>query len=275
MFTGLKQRILLGIYIFILISIPVGAFLASQATQTKSQASESKVTKPVTKLPKPSLNPAETFINTPGVSKPTSAPEVSTATSYGPTLSLKILIDGRPMSNQATKLFVGIVTGTNLQSPQYLLSFTVDMPASGQFDNISLAGLTVGNTYTAILKGDAQIATSSAFVMNPAVTNLNSGVALAMLSGDLNQDNVINNLDLQIVQAALGQTSSPADLNKDGIVNGIDLAILNKNLNKVGATGTWVSPPPKVATPSGSLAVDQAPPTGSPTGSGYWVWVPK
>lgn len=274
MFTSLKQRILLGIYIFIVISIPVGAYLASQVTQIKSQAQETKITKPITKQPKPTSSPnalAEQLANLPNLNQtplPSSSPAYST--SFGPTLSLKILIDGRPTNNQATKLFVGIVTGTNLQSPQYLLSFTVDVPASGQFDNISLAGLTIGNTYTAILKGDAQIATSSAFVMNPAVTNLNSGAALAMLSGDLNQDNVINDLDQKIVQAALGQKDVPADLNKDGIVNGIDLAILNKNLNKVGASGVWASTPKTTAS-------ENTPSVGSPEGSssGYWVWVPK
>lgn len=272
MFTSLKQRILLGIYLFIVISIPVGAYLASQATQIKSQAQETKITKPVTKEPKSTSAPLS--FSLPAVSSspiPDASESPAYSTSFGPTLSIKILIDGRPSNNQATKLFLGIITGTNLQAPQYLLSFTVDVPASGQFDNISLAGLTVGNTYTAILKGDAQIATSSAFIMNPAVTNLNNGLTLAMLSGDLNQDNVISDLDLKIVQAALGQKNVAADLNKDGIVNSLDLAIVNKNLGKIGASGAWASTP-HIATPSGSLAQEEAPPAG---GQGYWVWVPK
>lgn len=293
MFTSLKQRILLGIYIFVLVSIPVGAYLASQATNLNSKATQSSL--PVTKEPKSASDSAQTLqklaalwdTGTPRIPtpKPSSQPLASTttATSFGPTLSLKIQIDGRPASNESTKLFVGIIAGTSLQSPQYLLSFTVDVPASGSFDNLSLAGLTVGSTYTAILKGDAQIATSSAFTMSPAVTNLNGGQALTMLSGDLNQDNVVNSTDLQIAQAASGSTTGStnwnptADLNKDGAVNNVDLAIINNNMNQTGATGAWTSPPPKTASSSGSLATDaNTPPEGSPTGGqGYWVWVPK
>lgn len=293
MFSSLKQRILLGIYIFILLSIPIGAYLVSQATQIKSQASE---TKTITKAKSASDSAKETgklaaFLqanspaNNPSVKKSSPTPtststaleSTTIATSFGPTLNLKIQIDGRPAGNQATKLFVGIISGTNLQSPQYLLSFTVDIPANGEFKNLSLAGLSAGNIYTAILKGDAQIATSSAFTMSPSSTNLNSGQPVTMLSGDLNQDNVINQSDLTIAQSAAGQTSSPADLNKDGIVNSLDLAIINKNMGKTGATGAWQSTPPsKVATPSASLSGDSSPPTGGPNDpAGYWVWVPK
>lgn len=301
MFTTLKQKILLGAYIFVLLSIPIGAYLASSATQLKSKASE---TGTITKPKSATASAAEMEklagllggsqpggVNSP-VKKPSPAPTPSAlesttiATSFGPTLNLKIQIDGRPAGNQAVKLFVGIISGTNLQSPQYLLSFTVDVPAGGEFKNLSLAGLTVGNTYTAVLKGDAQIATSSAFTMSPSVTNLNSGQPVPMLSGDLNQDNVINQADLTIAQNALGQTSSAADLNKDGIVNSLDLAIINKNIGQTGATGTWYSTPPsQIATPSArldesakraSLSGESTPPTGGPDhSSGYWVWVPK
>lgn len=292
MFTTLKQRILLGIYIFIVISIPIGAYLASQATQVNSKASETP-RKTITKEPKSSSSPAQYLQNlaslksgAASLTNPTPSPEPQTtiATSYGPTMTAKVRIDGRPSTNESSRLFIGIISGTNTQSPQYLLSFTIDLPNSGSFDNLSLAGLTVGSTYTAVLKGDAQIATSSAFVMSPSVTNLNSGIPISMLSGDLNQDNVINSTDLQIAHAALGSTSksskwnATADLNKDGIVNNLDIAIINKNIGQVGATGTWQSTPPsKIATPSGSLATETSPPTGSPDGSsqGYWVWVPK
>lgn len=295
MFTTLSQRILLGVYIFILISIPVGAYLASQATQIKSKASGPQAKTTATQ-PKTATSSAKNLEKLSGSlnAKPTpatkpppagepvpSAPVI--ATSFGPTLSLKVQIDGRAKGNQAAKLFVGIISGAGLQNPQYLLSFTLNLPASGEFDNLSLAGLTVGSTYTAILKGDAQIATSSAFVMNPAVTNLNSGRPLSMLSGDLNQDNVINNSDLQIVQASFGSSSGSknwnpaADLNADGVINSVDLSIINKNMNKTGATGTWYSPPPvKNATPSGSLTEEFTPPSGSPSeSSGYWIWLPK
>lgn len=279
MFTSLKQRILLGVYTFIVISIPIGAYLASQATQTTSKATEPNLTKTITKEPKPATSSAKAgnyFSNYTPSSRPKDdqplAGTATLATSYGPTLTLQMKIDGRPLTNQSSRLFIGIILGTNLQTPQYLLSFTVDLPSSGSYTDISLAGLTAGSTYTAILKGDAQIATSSAFEMSPSVTNLNGGIPITMLSGDLNQDNIINSSDLTIAQGAIGQTSSPSDLNKDGIVNNIDLAIINKNMGRIGATGIWASTP-RIATPSASLA---NPPAGSPSGGqGYWVWVPK
>lgn len=300
MFTTLKQRIILGVYIFVIISIPIGAYLASQATQLSSKASGSKI---VTKEPKSATDSAKALqqlANSEGYfGKSLSSPRpeddqplagaTTLATSYGPTLSLKVHIDGRPLANQASRLFIGIISGTNTQNPQYLLSFTVDLPSSGTFENLSLAGLTVGSTYSAVLKGDAQIATSSAFVMNPSITNLNSGLPLVMLSGDLNQDNTTNATDLQIAQNAFGSTpnsskwNASADLNKDGIVNNLDISIINKNIGQIGATGVWYSTPPsKIATPSGSLAQDSNPvPSGTGAGSpddsssGYWVWVPK
>ena len=267
------------------ISIPVGAYLASRSIQTTSKANETQ-TKTITKEPKtatPSAKAGDYFSKYSPSSTPSPTPEPATvlATSYGPTLALKMRIDGRPLTDQSSRLFIGIILGTNLQTNQYLLSFTVDLPPSGSYTDISLAGLTVGSTYTAILKGDAQIATSSAFEMSPSVTNLNSGIPVTMLSGDLNQDNAINQADLAIAQGAFGQTSSPADLNKDGTVNNIDLAIINKNMGQTGASGIWASTP-RMATPSARLdesakrASLESPPVGSPSGGqGYWVWIPK
>ncbi len=297
MFSTLRERLILGIYVFVLLSIPIGTYLAAQATNLKSRASQPVSLKTITKEPPSATETAKylemlsggkapsgtTGPKPSGTAGSTPEPQTTIATSFGPTLSLKVQIDGRPLSNQATKLFVGIIAGTNLRNPQYLLSFTVNLPSNGQFTNLSLAGLTVGSTYTAVLKGEAQIATSSAFIMNPAVSDLNGGKLLKMLSGDLNQDNIINQADLDIAQSQFGQTNSAADLNKDKIVNGLDLAIISKNLGAIGATGTWSSTPPsKTATPSGSIAqqddpsLEPNPPTGSPTGSsGYWVWVPK
>lgn len=291
MFSTFKQRILLGIYIFIILSIPVGAYLASQSQTYKSSAQEAKpkVSKktilptpyPATDSAKQLLSLAEESTNTspatPGESEPTpgvSSPTI--ATSFGPTLSLTVTLEGRPKNNQATKLFIGILEGTLTSNPKFLLSFSVDLPASGEFSNLSLAGLTAGTQYTALLKGSAQIATSSAFVMTPTTTILNEGQPINMPTGDLNEDNTINAADYSIVQKLLGITSKSAgwnenaDFNKDGIINTFDLALLTKNMGKAGASGTWTSPLPKVATPSGNLATQQQSGIG-----GYWMWIPK
>lgn len=289
MFLSLKQRLLIGVYIFIIVSIPIGAYLAQEAKVFKSSANENK---PVSKsTPKSTLSPAQSLLKdaenkllssspTP-VSKPSpDSSTTTTATSFGPTLSLKITIEGRQSGNYATKLFIGIVEGALGENPKFLLSFTVDLPSSGEYSNLSLAGLSPGTNYTAMLKGDGQISASSSFTMSPAVTNLNNGAPINMLSGDLNEDNVVNSADLAILESALGATpkssnwNQDADYNGDGIINMFDLAILSNNVGKVGASGAWTSPVPKISSPSASLTSPAA--VGGPNNnSGYWMWVPK
>ncbi|MBI4035770.1 hypothetical protein HY383_02385 [Candidatus Daviesbacteria bacterium] len=297
MFSTFKQRLILGIYIFILLSIPAGAFLVSQyRTTVKSSAFEQKGVKPTLQIPpKPATPSARQLLNasqqaanstagstTASSSEPSPTPEGSSptiATSYGPTLSLKVALEGRAENNQTTKLFVGIAEGALTANPKFVLSFSVDLPASGQYSNLSLAGLTVGSNYTALVKGAAQIAGSAAFTMAPTITNLNDGVVINLTSGDLNEDNVINSTDYTIAQKAIGSTSKSAnwnetaDINRDGMVNTFDLGIISKNIGKTGDSGAWTSPIPKTSTPSAGLA---APPMGSPDGSdGYWLWLPK
>lgn len=291
MFSTFKQRLLLGMFIFIILSIPLGAYLVSQSKTYSSKASEPKLTKAVKNTPKPASSPnslakellslSKSSLSNPDNS-PSPLPEASSptiATSFGPTLSLKAALEGRPDSKQATKLFVGIVEGTLLANPKFLISFTVDLPDSGIFNNLSLAGLNSGTKYTALLKGAAQIATSSAFIMSPTVTNLNNGQPIDMPSGDLNEDNVINSADYTIAQKALGATQTStnwnklADLNIDGKVNVFDLALISKNLGQIGVSGAWTSPLPKVSTPSASLTQSAI---GSPDNTGgYWLWIPK
>lgn len=279
MFSTIKSRLLLATYIFILLSIPVGAFLASQNQTIKSKATET-IAKPIVKqTPKPAKSPAKELLNTSESNTSKTAPTPSPldsptiATTFGPTLSLKVIIQGRSSANQSTRLFLGIIDGILTSNPKFVLNFSVDVPASGEYTNFSLAGLTPGNKYTAIVKGRAQIATSSAFVMSPNVTNINDGQALNMLSGDLNDDNVISASDYSIAQKALNSTSKSnnwnanADFNLDGVINIFDLAIINRNMGQVGASGAWTSPIPKVATSSAAI---------NPPGAvgGYWVWIP-
>ena len=291
MFSTFKQRLLLGIYIFVLLSIPVGTYLVSQNQTIKSKAQEQKSTKKTVQItPKPTTSPAKELLKDsqgvtsaspePSTSSPSpSSPEI--ATSFGPTLSLKTTLEGRPEANQATKLFVGITEGSLTSNPKFLLNFTVDLPASGEYSNLSLAGLNPGSNYTALLKGSAQIATASAFTMSPNVTSLNDGQPLNLLSGDLNDDNVINSADYSIAKKALGAIptmtnwNENADFNSDGVINIFDLGFITKNMGQTGASGAWTSPIPKTASPSASLT---GPPIGGPTPNstgGYWLWIPK
>lgn len=275
MFSTFKSRLLLGIYVFIILSIPIGAYLASQNQTIKSTAQEVKSKPPIVKASPSSTSSAKQLLgdvrnNLPDETLPSSpSPSSPTiATSFGPTLSFKANLEGRPLKDQSTRMFVGIVEGNLTTNPKFLLSFTVDLPASGEYSNLSLAGLSPGSNYTTLLKSSAQIATSSAFIMAPTVSRLNNNAPLTLLSGDLNDDNVINSADFSIAQKSLGQTGV-ADLNLDGIINAFDLSIIIKNLGQTGASGAWTSPLPKVATPSGGLT----PPAGSE--SGHWIWVPS
>lgn len=287
MFATLKQKLLLGVYVFILLSIPIGAYLASQRQTTQSSAKEQKATKGVVSTsPKSATPSAKQLLGSSQAAAKDSSPSPDSsslpqiATSFGPTLSFKTILEGRPVNNQAAKMFVGIIDGDLTNSPKFLLSFTVDLPASGQYSNLSLAGLNPGSRYTAILKAPAQIATSSAFTMSPTVSHLNDDNTLNLISGDLNEDNVINSADYSITRKGAGLTpdssdwNENADLNKDGLINTFDLAIIAKNIGQVGASGAWTSSVPKVASTSATL---NTLPVGGPSdaGSGYWVWVPR
>ncbi|MBI2597098.1 hypothetical protein HYW41_03000 [Candidatus Daviesbacteria bacterium] len=286
---------MLGIYVFIVLSIPVGAYLASHAQTYKSKASETNTksakTSSILPLPdKESLSSgAKQLLGLVEESKPSAssspnpAPSDSSptiASSYGPTMSFTALLEGRPQQTWATKLFIGIIEGALTSNPKFLLTFSVDLPASGQYSNLSLAGLTAGTQYTALLKGSVQIATSSSFVMTPTTTVLNEGQPINMLTGDLNEDNIINTADYNIIQNLLGKTKSSAnwnenaDFNKDGVINTFDLSFISKNMGKAGASGAWTSPLPKVSSPSASLVNDSS--IGGPSGQqGYWMWIPR
>lgn len=290
MFSTLQQKLILAVYIFLILAIPLGSYLVSELRSTKSQASQpapekklskstestqsaqSKLIEDIKNLQEDLEEQEEPLIPTPAAS-----------VSFGPTLDFKIIIEGRPLSRYASKIFVGIAEGDPTESPKYVLSFTIDLPDSGIFTGLSLAGLTEGNKYSTYLKGPAQIATSSAFIMSPYITNLNSGNVLTLTTGDVNEDNVINTSDYSIVKTALGTTStspnwnSILDFNLDNAVNTVDLAYVVKNMSKTGESGVWVSPVPNVSSSSGTLT---NPPSGSPSllpdGSpGYWVWIPK
>ncbi len=259
MFSTTRQKLLLGVFVILVISIPISSYLLSQR-QTLDSKAQDKIDRTIT-----SLEPLKDITPTPSPSSatipPTSSP-TSTVT-YGPTLNFRAILEGRPVNNQATKMFVGVAEGAPVNTPTYLLQFTVDLPDSGEYKGVSLAGLIPNNQYTAYLKGPAQIATSSAFLMVPTTTTLNMGNPLTLLTGDLNEDNVINSADLTIAKLAFGATlqssnwNGNADFNLDGVINMLDLSLILRNIDKSGSSGVWVSP-----TPQGSSG-------------GYWLWMPQ
>lgn len=297
MFRTAKEKIILAIYVFLVISIPIGAYLTSQQTNVKSQAAEDtsrkiegNLTGSTTTSAQQELKNLLSASGTTYASTPSPTPgsgDITIATGFGATLSFKLILEGRPAGNQASKVFIGISRGTTTGSqPNYLLSFTVDLPETGAYSNLSLAGLDIGSNYTAFIKPTAQIATSSAFMVSPTQNSLNGGQALNLLTGDLNEDNVINVADYNLAKVAYGTTPASqnwnevADFNKDGVINNYDLAYITKNMGQTGSSGPWQSTPQTGGLPSniGGQASSSAFPqvTTNPSGQrGYWIWVPQ
>lgn len=283
-FTG-KQKLIFFGFIFIIILIPLVSFVISQRiNQTTNKLPTTTVTSSPPKADnRTSLDDLKRSSSTSSseTGSPTATSSGVTNLSFGPTLNLKIALEGKKEGNFAIKAFVGLAQGIVSTSPKYLLTFTLDFPSSGEFKGLSLAGLNIGQTYTAYIKGPSQIATSSAFVVNPNQTNLNNSQPLMMPSGDLNEDNVINSLDYNILKKLFGTTPTSAnwnlraDINGDGVVNSVDLSYLSKNQGKIGAGGVWVSPTPVA---SSSATPRSAGPSGAmeiPTGQGYSLLIPN
>ncbi len=286
------RTIILAVTTVLVIITPTVVFVLSQRFHSSSSAGSSKkYTAPVTATTSSTddLSAAQTDLtatngdqsaDTSASPSPSFIPEVS----FGPTLNFNLKIEARPTSDQSTNLFIGLAQGGETSTPTYLISFTIDVPKSGEYKGLSLAGLTVGSTYTAYLKGKQQISTASAFLMQPGESNLNQNQPVFLTTGDLNEDNVINQSDYEIEKAHIGLTSTSAnwypegDFNKDGVVNLMDLAVILRNMAKVGTSGVWQSTPAS----TGSVSLSQPVSLGSPLNvspsvndvGGYWLWVP-
>jgi hypothetical protein len=287
--VGTREKIILAVIFALIILIPSGSFVLSQALTPSPPSSDIGSYTPVT-TPKevPDDSPLSKLVKelqaTPSPS-PTSIINVTpTATDtatllLGQTLSFRLVLEGRPFEKYATKVFLGLGQGNIQNSPSYLLSFLVNIPDSGIYTNLPLAGLDEGQTYTAYIKGPSQLATASAFVVKPTPIDLGN---LNLITGDVNEDNVIDNLDYNIVKSALGLTPDSTnwnpvlDFNLDNRINTLDLTIVNRNLGKIGLSGPWYS---SQQTATKSATVSGSPYSGSAdnspkTGKGYWMWMP-
>lgn len=270
----LRDKIIFIGFVILIILIPLTTFLLHQR-QRLSEPPPPKQKATITKE-KDSSSPSASLKSTdqPKTEEKDSKPTTTTL-NVGSTLNIRISIEGRSSTNQTAKVFVGIALGQPSPTPKYLLTFSVDFPASGVFKGLSLAGLEIGSTYTAYIKGPAQIATASAFKVPSTETDLNGGNPLVLLSGDLNEDNAINSADYSIARGVLGKSSKDkefnlrADFNGDGVINVLDIGLVIKNFGKIGTSGAWQSTP-KVSTPAAKPASGSAEPTG-----GYWLWVPE
>lgn len=280
MTLSLKEKIILGAIGLLIVLIPTTSyFIAQSRTRTKTNASgNAKFTPlPVTSpLEVPKTNGKQSLSDLTGQDLNSGSTETTVAPLLGPTMDFKIIIEARPAVDQSGKVFVGIASGEPSLSPKYLLSFVVNVPASGEYKGLSLSGLEEGSTYTAYLKGPAQIATASAFVINPTPTNLGT---FNLITGDVNEDNVIDSSDYDILKASIGTTpgsplwNSLLDFNLDKIVNTLDLSYISKNMSRTGDSGVWYSKPP-VSTQSGTLIENVPGNVGAPASGGFWMWFP-
>lgn len=298
-----NQMFALAGFVIVLIAIPISFYLVKQTQIFRSKATSTTTPGgPVTSAPTGTgAGTSDLLKQTEGTPASTSSASTSTqmGTTFGPTLNMSIAIEGRPTQKQADKLFVGLAAGSVQINPSYILTFTVDLPDSGIFTGLSLAGLSPGSSYTAYVKGTATIDSSSTFTMSATETLLNDGNPLNLTAGDLNEDNTINSADYAICRGLYGTTpksanwNQRADFNRDNIVNNYDLAFITKNMGKTGTAGPWVSAP-KVSTSSASLTTKPnvgGPPADfgavldastnsasvseeAPAHSAYWIMVP-
>lgn len=296
---GHKEKIILIVFAVLLILTPVTVYVASLATNLRSSASTGPQTgqyvpvssprevpkdDPFAELKKAiNATPSATPIDTAGLVDVTPTSTESATLLLGQTLGFKIKVEGRPDGSQAAKVFVGIGAGEPVNNPTYLLSFLVNVANSGVYTGLPLNGLDLQQRYTAYIKGPAQLATASAFTVTPTPMDLGF---LNLITGDVNEDNVIDANDYNIVKSNLGLTSSSQnwnsnlDFNLDGRINTLDLSIVQRNLGKTGMSGPWYSSlqqATKSATVSGgpdsSNPIESQPP--SPQGkNGYWLWMP-
>lgn len=274
---NLKWKILLVLFIGLVISIPAATLLISQRQKANQNLLKKSAKSPTQDLgevedsvDKLKLTETKKAQDTSPQAKETSLPTLGNL-NVGSTLTIKILMEGRTSSNQAmNKVFIGLSSSTPKNNPTYLLTFSVDFPASGVYKGLSLAGLTIGSTYTAYIKAPQTISSASAFQVTATETNLNGGNGLNLTAGDLNDDNTITSTDYNLAKSLSGTTpksanwNERADITGDGVVNSLDLGIISRNIGKVGAGGPWQSTP-AISSPS-------AKPKGD---SGYWIFVPQ
>jgi hypothetical protein len=288
---GLKEKLILGVILALIILIPTSSYVISYRLRTQSKA---KADTPSTNIPAkevPKTSPLQELKRNLGSGGKDATAPAQPEVFFGPTLSFKLNIEGRPVGKHQAKIFMGISQGSPTQNPEYLLSFNIDVPATGEFKGLSMAGLTQGDTYTAYIKAPAQIATSSAFTLKPAVTDLG---LFNLLTGDLNEDNIINSADYTIARQAYGATPTSsnwvenADFNLDGIINNIDLSIILKHIGQTGQSGPYYSTTASQSgSPSGTTLLS---PTSAgrpetpqetkelikvPGSGGFWLWVPN
>ncbi len=144
-------------------------------------------------------------------------------------VSLHAQIQGPAAGNLAASILVKIYSPGGSGTPLYSQTVTLDSNGQGYFRPTSLASGTYdvwGKVGTHLAKRIRSWAYNSS-----ASSLLEFGTLLA---GDLNNDNVISQPDVDYLNSVWGTSNSTGDINRDGVVNGVDFAVLNGNWGLTG-----------------------------------------
>ncbi|MFN8453864.1 MAG: carboxypeptidase regulatory-like domain-containing protein [Anaerolineae bacterium] len=193
-------------------------------TPTSTPETPTSTPETPTSTPETPTSTPETPTATPET--PTPTPETPTPTPTTATVSGQVILTGQANNNWAGAV-VQLENGA-------VFSATTD--ASGNF---SLTNVPAG-TYTSV-SADAPgylPAVCNAPVVTAPLTTLAN---VTLLSGDINDDGVVNIVDGTTVGTSFGETGSdlPADLNRDGEVDIFDIILVSINFGQTGPQ-TWV-----------------------------------
>lgn len=287
-----QNRLILAAITAIFLLIPLTSYLMLQRAkfehlidvqfpEPSQQASEISMPKTTSSLQEIKTNIASIPSPTPGFIMD-GEPAILGAEASSSGLKLRVKMNDRILNNQSSQLFVGIGQGEAMVNPKYVLSFLVNLDQNGQYSGISLTGLEPNSIYTAYIKGISQLATTREFSFQTGLADLG---LITLISGDVNNDNQIDQSDVLLVKKNMGKNShslnfdSSLDVNNDGIINSLDLSIIMQNLGKSGEAGVIFPSQLNEATKSAELQNPDV--TGSPESSssaqknGYWLWIPK
>jgi hypothetical protein len=177
------------------------------------------------------------------------------------TLGIVINISGLATGNYSCTLTVTSASASN--SPKSIVyPFTVGNPTTtprtisvvlegrltnnltGTVDTLSGSSLvksypiTTDSTGNATINFDVALGTytlrikATPFLTRTLTVDLNSASTYSfpqLLTGDINQDGIVNSIDYSTLNAKWFTNDTTADLNQDGLVNSLDYSLLNKN----------------------------------------------
>lgn len=152
-----------------------------------------------------------------------------------PEINLTFRLEGRTAANTDAMRGFAREAGSKLgydQAPfKNRTSVSTDASGRGAILRLGLTGLTLGRGYEGLLKGPQHLQKKVTIASLQETNTVDFGV---LLTGDIDNDNVVNIMDIDAWATDIRKTDSPADLNNDGIVNIMDLSILIENILKEG-----------------------------------------